>query len=587
MNKSQQTINLRTNLIALFLIFAGIIFVVRLGYLQLVRHGHYTKLAEAEQRKSYDIPAERGLIYLKDGNSNVAVVMNGVSYTLYADQTLIKNVPESAKLLAEALEGKIKQSEIESKLRVVDNKPNQYVVLADNLSQDTADKILKEEISGVNVTKIAQRSYPEGKLGAQLLGFVNASGKGQYGVEGAMNKQLAGTPGKLKAVTDVDGVPLLANPDNVALEPVNGKNVALTIDRNIQSSAEQTLLDGLKNARATEGSMIVVDPNTGAIKAMANYPTYNPAKYYNYKDSLVFQNRTVSAPYEVGSVMKIMTMGASLDAGVITPGSTFYNAGEVTVNDFTIKNAPGDEPFVGTRDMTEVLQYSLNTGTVWMLQQMGGGSINLKAKNTLYNYFTDRYGFGRLTGIEEADEQPGYVADPRKSSEVRYANMSFGQGLTTSMLQYVAAYSSVINGGKYYKPYLVDGLVDSDGKQESVTKPEVLRRSINPTAAKQTTDMMVTARSKVPSLHASDPAGFVVGGKSGTSQKVDAKTGKYSDTDYVSSYVGFTGNPKPKYVIMVRVDNSQMHGATGATAANPIFASMNKWMINYYRMAPQ
>lgn len=566
----------------------GLILVARLFYLQVIKHSHYDSLAVAEHQKKFTIPATRGTLYFRDGEEVVPAVLNSSVYTLYADPKEVKNPDKIAQKLAGSLQ--LDREKIKSLLK---NKQTSYTVIAKRLSKQQVDTLFKdkEELIGLNVTPVPQRVYPESTLGAQVLGFVNDEGVGQYGVESALNARLQGTAGELKAITDVKGVPLsLDDATNVAKSPKNGEDMVLTIDRNIQAKAEEILKTGLEQAKATRGSVVVMDPSTGAVKAMANLPTYDPAKYFEVGDDAYqrFQNRVVSDQYEAGSVIKVLTMATGLNEGVINQNSTFNNLGYVQVEDARIKNV--EQNVNGTRTMTDILKYSLNTGVVHILSQLGGGSINAQARDRLYDYFTNRYGFGSVTGIEQAGEGTGSVYGPRteQGNNVRYSNMAFGQGMGVTMIQTAAAFSSVVNGGSYYKPHVVEGTLTQAGEVDSSAPKPERTGVVSAQTAVTVREMTRTALKEATAVSRLVRPGYNVGGKTGTSQTIDPTTGRYTEDNTIGSYLGYGGDDKPRYVIMVRVDDSKIGAAsfTGSAAAGPIFGNLSNWLIDYYNIKP-
>ncbi len=563
----------------------GLVLTVRLFYLQIIKHGHYNNLAIAEHQKKFTIPASRGTLYFRDGEGVVPAVLNANVYTLYADP---KEVDDADKL-AVKLAGFLKLDRIEVK-RLLTKKNTSYVVLAKRLTKDQVNELFKnkEDLQGVNVTKVPQRVYPEGTLGAQALGFVNDEGIGQYGVEAAINDKLQGRAGLLKAITDVNGIPLsLDDATNIAEKPKEGENTVLTIDRNIQAKAEEALATGIVNSKATKGSVVVIDPSTGAIKAMANLPSYDPSKYYEVGDDAYqrFQNRVVSDEYEAGSVLKVLTMSMALNEKVVNKNSTFNNTGLVQVDDAKITNV--DKTVTGERPMTDILKYSLNTGVVYLLGQLGGGSLNLQAREKMYSYYTERYGFGSLTGVEQAGEVKGRLFGPKteQGNNVRYSNMAFGQGMGVTMIQTAAAFSSAINGGNYYSPHIVEGTLNSAGEVDNDApkpkRPNVVSAETSETLREMTRITLMQSSFARP--------GYNVGGKSGTSQIIDPTTGSYTDANSVGTYLGYGGDTAPRYVIMVRVDDSNIGGRTyaGSAAAGPIFGELSNWLLDYYNIKPR
>jgi len=576
----------RSRTLIIFMCIIGAIFVIRLFYLQVVQYGYYNNEALKEHTSKFTLPAQRGEIYAKDGGGAVApLALNEASYTVYADPRYVTDINKTADTLRRIAGGNV----VDNFEAGLGNKSSQYTVLARQISQKQADLLSAAQLPGVGMQEQDKRVYPEGSLAAQVLGYVNNDGQGQYGIEQALNSDLAGKSGLLKAVTDVRGIPLSVGGNNVQEPAQDGKNIVLSIDRNIQSYIEQALKDGLDKVHAKHGSVVVMDPNTGKVMGMANLPTFDPDKYYEQSDYSAFQNAVVTDPYESGSVVKTFTMAAGLNEGAVKPDSTYNNTGTVKIGDATIRNVL--QTVNGTRSMMEVFEYSLNTGAVFVLQQLGGGNINAQAREKLFGYFTDHYMFGKKTGIEQAGEQAGDIIPPDQAegNDVRYANMTFGQGMSNTMIQITSAFSAMINGGTYYKPTVVDGYENSDGTE--TTKAAQIEKSdiIRPGISHELNDMMHTARAL--SIRGQDKAGYFVAGKTGTAQVIDPKTGAYTDKNAVGSYLGFGGNSNtaPRYVIMVRVTDAQVSDAAtaGNAAAAPIFANISNWLLDYLHVQPK
>lgn len=549
-------------------------------------HGYYDNEAMKEHTTKFTLPAQRGEIYAKDGSDNITpLVLNEASYTVYADPRYVKDADKTAEALRRIAGGNVVDN-FEDGLR---NKSLQYTVLARQISQQQADLLTKEQLPGIGMQEQDKRVYPEGSLAAQVLGYVNNDGNGQYGIEQALNGDLAGKPGLLKAITDVRGIPLSVGGNNVQESAQNGKDIVLSIDRNVQNYVEQELKDGLDKVHAKHGSVIVMDPTTGKVMAMANLPTFDPAKYYEQSDYSAFQNAVVTQPYEAGSVVKTFTMAAGLNENVVTPTSTYNNTGSLTIDGATVRNVL--QNVNGTRNMMEVFEYSLNTGAVYVLQQLGGGNLDQAGRQKLFGYFTDHYMFGKKTGIEQAGEAAGELIAPDQGegNNIRYANMTFGQGMDNTMVQLAAGFSAIINGGTYYRPTVVDGYVGSDGS-ESTKAPQVIKSNvIRPEVSRELNDMMHEARRL--SIPGKDKAGYYVAGKTGTAQIIDPKTGAYTDKNAIGSYLGFGGNSNttPRYVIMVRVTDAQVSDAAtaGGVAAAPIFANISNWLLDYLHVQPK
>jgi stage V sporulation protein D (sporulation-specific penicillin-binding protein) len=575
----------RTRIIIGLLVVFGLIFVVRLFQLQVLQHDYYQKQAILEHTMKFAIPASRGLIYAHDGTDKFApLVLNEPVYTVYADPTYVKDEGKVSDVMRRIAGGNVTKG-FEDRLK---NDQLRYTVLARQVSKTQADLIKKEDLDGVGFQQETKRVYPEDALASQTLGFVNGEGDGQYGIEQALNEELSGKDGLLNAVTDVHGIPLSVGAESVNTPPQNGKNLVLTIDRNIQAKTEQILKSGLDKAKATKGSLLVMDPNDGRILAMANWPTYNPNDFKNVEDYTVFSNKAVSDPYEPGSVIKALTMGIGLNEGKIQPNTTYNNTTTLKVDDATIRNVLTSP--TGSVTMTQVLAYSFNTGVVQVLKWLGGGDeINQKGKEVLYKYFTDNFMFGQKTGIKLAGEVGGEIVSPddAQGGDVRYANMSFGQGMSANMVQVLSAFAASINGGTYYEPKIVDGHLGSDLKTFTA-EPSKIRRTgvLSADASAKLRQMLHDARQGSSVAHG-EKGGYYTGGKTGTAQVYDPKTGNYSETETIGSYLGFGGQDKPRYVIMVRVDDARNGGFSGSAAAAPIFTELSNWMLDYLQIQPK
>jgi cell division protein FtsI/penicillin-binding protein 2 len=569
----------RSKILAAILFSIVAVFIIRLFYLQIIQHDYYVGIANQEQIKRLTIPAKRGLIYALDGQNPVPLVMNQTVYTVFADP---KTTTDDGKII-DTIQRIAGGNACSNLKKLLSQKESRYQVLATRITRTQADKIKKEKLTGVGFQEETQRVYPEASLAAQTLGFVDFSGVGRYGIEGKLNDELIGKDGLLQSVTDVSSVPLTIGTDNINRPAVNGKNVVLTIDRNVQSHAEQALADGLKRTGATNGSVIVMDPQTGKVMAMANLPSYDPAKFNEVSDLSVFNNAVVSAPYEPGSDIKTLTMATGIDKGVVTPSSTYINTDHIKVADITVSNATLGK--TGEITFQYALNWSLNTGFVTVAERLGDGkNITLQARNTMYDYFYNKFHLGQLTGIEVANEAMGTVVSPEdaQGNAVRYSNMAFGQGLDATMVQVASAFSSIVNGGKYYKPTAIAGVVDASGKYiaNKVATPSV---NIQKSTADQVREMTHIARSTFYAKY--DKPGYYVGGKTGTSQVI--KNGVYSDDETVATYLGYGGSADlSRYVIMVQVSGGD-RVLKGNLDAMPIFTDLSNWMLNYLEIQPK
>lgn len=571
---------------ALLLIIFGV-FAVRVFYLQVIRYDYYKKAALNDQLKQYVVPAERGVISAQLGESTVPIVLNQKLYTLYADPTIVKHPGTVAAKLQSIIGGRV--DDITRQLKA---EKTRYVVLKKKLTPQQSAKVLAYKFPGVGTLEQDYRTYPQGSLASQLLGFVDDEGKGEYGVEQKLNKQLAGKPGQLKAVTDINGVPLAASSGNLSTQPVAGTNVDLTIDIGMQAGVEKIVKAAQEQNKSQDVSAVVMDVHTGAIKAMANYPSYDPANYQNVSDPALFQNDTVSEPIEPGSITKLFTTATSLQKGVITPTTSFYDPGSWAIDGAKVSDVEEDHS-TGQQTILSTLDKSLNTGATWMLMQLGGGKIDSQARGSLYDYFTNHFMLGQATGVEQGYEAAGYVPKPADNGagiDLTYANMSFGQAYTATALQMVAGLSSLVNGGTYYQPYLVDQAVSSTGIVTK-TQPKVVKRGV---VSQQVSDDMISLLEQNNTNHIREGFPYLnfgsdynVGGKTGTAEVANPLGGYYTDR-VNGTYMGFVGGDTPQYAIVVyNLHPTKYSGFAGAATGQPVFADIAHMLINNFGVTPK
>lgn len=574
---SEQISHHRIRILAILCIAVMAIFVIRLFQLQVIEHDKYVALARQEQEKRLVIPAKRGEIYLMDDKKPYKVVMNQTVYTMFVDPSMVDKPSDVLSAIREVVGG----NTVEGYAERIHEKKSRYQIVARKVSHTQAELIRKRALKGVGFQAESARIYPENSLAAQTLGFVNFDGIGQYGIEGKHDKDLQGTDGVLQSVTDVANIPLTIGDKNIDIAPKNGKDIVLSLDRSVQSYVEQALADGVKRTGADSASAIVMDPQTGKVMAMANLPTYNPGELAGIKSFAQVNNGVVASPYEPGSVMKAFTMATGIDAGVVSPESTYVNTDYIDVNDRTISNASKGQ--TGRISFQHALNWSLNTGMVTVAQRLGDGqNINLKARNTMYDYLHNKFRLGEPTGIELTGEEGGIIPKPTiPGAANQYATMSFGQGMDLTMVQVAASFSALINGGTYHSPTVIEGVLD-----DGIVKPNT-DRPVYPGVIKQSTSdqmrkMIVGSRGKFSA--AQDRKGYMVGGKTGTSQTF--ANGKIVENQTIGTYLGFGGDTAPKYVIMVQVSGKNKN-LGGGDHANPIFTDISNWMIDYKKLQPK
>lgn len=574
----------RTDLIRVLLALCFILIVARMYDLQIVSHQKYVDLAMSQQTMQNTIFAKRGEIYMMDGDNTTPVVMNEKVYTISVDPFLLRSkggqeLKEDEVKIDQLVQGYA----VNTWDKVFANEASRYAVIAKNVPYERAKQIKEAKITGVYAQGSTKRVYPEGDLAAQVLGFVNADGKGQYGIEGSLNKELTGVNGILKTVKDVNNIPLTIGKNNVRVPAQDGKNVVLSIDRNIQKKTEDAVRATIEKFHVTNASAVVMNPRNGQILAMAGTPTYNPAEYAKVTDARAFQTDVTMSAFNPASVCKTFALAAAVDSGVMTPETTYNNTDLVTIDGWPIQNAI--KGHTGNISMQEVLTYSLNTGSIQALRLLGGSEteITYQGKEKLYDYYYNRFGLGKYTGIELA-ESKGTVIPPTDidGTNARYANMTFGQSLDLTMIQVATAFSAVVNGGDYYTPTLVAGEI-KNGEFVRDTLKERDHQAIESSTSETMRKMLHTARLVFPNVKYYDE-GVYVGGKTGTAQVV--KNGKYTFDETIATYIGYGARSEtdyPEYVIMTKVweDNRRLDGGMNA---KPIFDEISQFMVNYLKM---
>ena len=574
----------RTDLIRVLLALCFILIVARMYDLQIISHQKYVDLAMSQQTMQNTIFAKRGEIYMMDGDNTTPVVMNEKVYTISVDPFLLRSKGGQELKEDEAKIDQLVQGyAVNTWDKVFANEASRYAVIAKNVPYERAKQIKEAKITGVYAQGSTKRVYPEGDLAAQVLGFVNADGKGQYGIEGSLNKELTGVNGILKTVKDVNNIPLTIGKNNVRVPAQDGKNVVLSIDRNIQKKTEDAIKVTIEKFQVTNASAVVMNPRNGQILAMAGTPTYNPAEYAKVTDARAFQTDVTMSAFNPASVCKTFALAAAVDSGVMTPETTYNNTDLVTIDGWPIQNAI--KGHTGNISMQEVLTYSLNTGSIQALRLLGGSEteITYQGKEKLYDYYYNRFGLGKYTGIELA-ESKGTVIPPTDidGTNARYANMTFGQSLDLTMIQVATAFSAVVNGGDYYTPTLVAGEIKNGEFVRDVLK-ERDHQAIESSTSETMRKMLHTARLVFPNVKYYDE-GVYVGGKTGTAQVV--KNGKYTFDETIATYIGYGARSEtdyPEYVIMTKVweDNRRLDGGMHA---KPIFDEISQFMVNYLKM---
>lgn len=555
-------------IVIIFLVVGGLI-VARLFYLQVFKYGYYHQQAEKSRGVERVIDAKRGEI--KDIN-NYLLATNLESYSLVAVPANVTDIRGTATALAPFLNIKIDEPQFQDLIKGLSRKDDFYKILRKNLTTDEAQEIRELALPGILIETGLKRNYPEQNLFSHVVGFLGYNGDksaGQYGVEDFFDKDLAGTSGLINYEKTPSGT-LILDSEKIIQQPQDGADIFLTLDRAIQYASCQALADGVKKVQAASGSVILMEPSTGKILALCNYPDFDPNNYQKVSTYQDFFNAAVSEAYEPGSVFKIFTMGAALDTGNVTSGSTYIDTGEVKIGGYTIKNS--DLLAHGVKTMTNVLEKSLNTGAVFAARKTGLAMFRTYMKN---------FGFSSLTGIEQPGEAVGNISNLNKSADIYLATASFGQGISVTPIQLLAATGVIANQGKLMKPYLVDKIVKSDGST-IINQPKFIRQVISSATATTLSAMMVSVLENGYGKLARVP-GYWMAGKTGTAQ-VSNPQGGYS-TLTIHSFAGFVPKDNPKFVGVVKINYPKIGNFAESTAA-PIFGKIADYVLKYYNVPP-
>jgi len=554
----------------LFLIAAIIVW--RLIVLQIFQHNIYAKLASGQRTFYSELFPKRGEIFVSDLHSEqiYPLAVNKELEMLYAVPRQIENSKETAEQLSSILE--ISKEEILTKL----DKPNDpYEVIKHKLNKETSEKIRNLDIKGLYLTPEIWRYYPEGDLLSHTLGFVgfiDHKRKGQYGIEGYYDELLQGKSGFLEAERDTVGRWISISDRNMEAAK-DGDDLVLTIDRTIQFKTEEIIKKLIERWKAKSGSIIVIEPSTGAVRAIACEPNFNPNKYFEEENLNIFLNPIIQSQFEPGSIFKLITMAAALDSGAVTPSTYYEDKGIVYVDGYNIRNS--DLKAYGKQTMTQVLEKSLNTGAIFAQKKTG--------KDIFEKYVRD-FGFGVPTGIGLAGERGGNLENlESKKSDVNYATVSFGQGIAVTPLQIITAVSAIANDGKLMQPYIVKKFIHFD-ESETKVEPKMIRQVISSQTANRLSAMMVSVIKNGYGRQAG-VAGYNIAGKTGTAQIPCQDKRGYSD-ETIHSFVGFGPIPNPKFVILIKLDNPQ--GVRfAADSISPAFGKLAKFLLNYYQIPPE
>ena len=559
------------------------IITVRLFVIQIVEHDQWVAKANEQHTLLETITARRGEIYMMDGNEPTAVVMNQTAYSVIIDPAVTDK--EELKTVLDKYAKEYIVADID---QIYEIEGLRYYIVAKNIPYSIATKIADEGVSALWLKSGNQRVYPEGEMASTLLGFVNADGIGQYGVEGSLNHLLSGKDGLLKTTSDINNIALSIGKDNIKIPAEDGKNIVLSVDRGLEKGIEEIGAERIANSNATNAAILIMNPNTSEVLAMTSLPNYNPADYGKVKDAGSYVNQVTEVPYEPASICKNFAYSAAINEGAMTASSTYFNEHYVYVDGWKIENAEQRSFLYGEIDMKTALYWSLNSGSIQALKFLGGdpNNINQQGREKLYDYYHNKFRLGQFSGLEII-EAKGYIEDPNEGwgRDSTYANMTFGQNLGITMIQTATAFSAVVNGGYYRTPSIVKGVLEDDGNITPLASDYVEDKILSDDTSATMRDMLINNRDYKVRLGI-DREGYAIGGKSGTAQVI--VNGAYDDTfsSLVGSYMGFLGpnNELPQYVVMVRMWGEGQ--AVGSGDAMDLFDSISNYMIDYFKIKP-
>jgi cell division protein FtsI/penicillin-binding protein 2 len=554
----------RYRVIFLFFTFCFLAIIVRLFYWQGVKAEELSALGESQYGKQIKLIPLRGEIRTSDG---FPIASNKITYLVFANPKEISNREKTVRLLAPLLE--VEEASLSALLSL-----NRYwVALKSKVSPEKKEVIEKLDLPGIGFDDQSVRFYPEASLAAKLLGFVgkNEQGddQGYFGLEGYYDRQLRGKEGIATQVHDALGRPILAKLNNSSGEK-NGRNLLLHVDRVLQFILEKELQEGIDRYGAQGGMAAMMDPKTGGILAMASFPSFDPQKYSEYSDK-EYKNNFITDTYEPGSTFKPLIMAAAIDSNLVKPDTRCPScSGPVEIGGYTIKTWNNKyHPYL---TMTEVLQYSDNTGMVFVGQKLG--------LERMLNYL-QRFGFGEATGIDLQGEVVPSLRPRSQWYPIDIATASFGQGISVTPIELLSAFSSIANKGIRMEPHVVAAVETSEGEIIRIP-PKKINQPISETTAKIMTEMLVNAVENGEAKWAK-PKGYRIAGKTGTAQI--AVEGHYDPNKTIPSFIGFAPADDPKFVMLVVLDRPTK-SIYGSETAAPIFFRIAKKALLYYNIAP-
>ena len=565
----QQSIKWRfIAVLSLFFLVGGLI-LFRLFYISVIQNKYYRGLAENQQSLNKVLPSKRGKIFFQDrfGNKKIAAFSADV-YAIAVSPKLIKNPENTANALA-SLFKKSPDSYL-SKLSKLDDP---YEIIEKDVPEEMIDPINKLKIPGLVFVPSPKRFYPNTRFSAHALGFVgfkNDDLAGLYGVEKQYEKEMLGEAGAIEGEKDASGF-LLAVGKRIINPPVNGSDIVLTIDHNIQKKAEEELILTKEKWSAESGSMLILEPKTGKVLALTSLPDFDPNEYSKEKNYQVFKNPLVESIFELGSVFKPFTIAAALNENLINPSTVYDDTGEIKIGGYTINNF--DNKAHGIQTMTQVLEKSLNTGAVFAEKLLG---------KERFKKYVDDFGFGKTTGIDLPGEVGGSISNLKYYRDIDYATASFGQGIAVTPIQMASSFAVIANKGKMMKPFIVDKLIDENGN-EYTTEPEETGQIIRPETSETLSKMLVSVVRNGFEGKAG-VTGYFVAAKTGTAQIPSPDRRGYT-ADVIHTFIGYAPAFAPKFLVYIQLNKPLGNRFASNTLTIP-FHNVIEYLLNYYEVPP-
>ncbi len=550
---------IKLRLVFLLFAFFFALVILRLFYIQIIDP---LSSSSNEYLKYRKILPQRGKIF--DRNKEPMAV-NQTKFNMYVEPKKMKDKGRLVEKLDDIL--KIGEATLEAKI----DESKVWVAVTSNLTKEQKDLIEKLKFPEIGFNEDPQRYYPEASLAAHLMGFVGKNDKsenvGYFGVEGYYDKELGGLPGILKTERDLLGrAILLGNQEKI--EPENGHDIILTIDKSVQKIAKEKLKSGIERYKAKEGCVIVANPYTMEILGLTCLPDFDVEQYYKFSESY-FTDHAISSIYEPGSTFKPLVVAAAIQEKKIKPDDFYNETGPVQFGQYKIKT--WNDKYEGKISITRILEKSSNVGMVYIGKKLGDKNVQK---------YVRKYGFGANTEIDLQGEAGGVLKPDSEWRAIDYATATFGQGLGVTPIQMVTAFSSLVNGGELLRPHVVKSII-AGGDERQVPKKETAKILDEKTS--EIIKRMLVNTVEHGEYKWARPEGYSIGGKTGTAQI--PVQGKYDPSKTIASFIGFAPADRPKFITLVVLKEPKT-SIYGSETAAPLFFEIAKDLLVYYNIAP-